>query len=125
MRVVVSALISIEGKYLLCLRGAGVYPFFWELPTVELDYGDTIEDSLETFLFSELGLRVGAKKFRGKLTTGLEAEACLHYLIETEVVGGRFSLGMYQDASFVNLNKVFRWNLTPHTLLQLTRYAAA
>lgn len=111
MRIVACAVIEHEGKLLLCRRGFGVFPFQWELPGRELESDETLEDALEEHLFRELGVNVEIGKILYSFSAKVGGEEVLFYAMKAKILGGKFSLGMYFDASLALLSKLFAWNL--------------
>lgn len=115
MHIVAAAVICINGKFLMCRRGAGLHSFAWEFPCVELESDGTLEATLEEFLFVELGLNVAVKEILCRISMKLKMDYYVFYGFSVKVEGGKFSLGKYSNAALLRLKNNSKRKEAPYT----------
>ena len=114
MKIVTAALLSKDGRYLLCQRGgedklAGK----WEFPGGKLEEGETPEECLIREISEELCLQIDIAGHYCDSLYRYADSAILLKVYHVTVIGGTMRLTVHSDARWVEAVKLTDYDLLP------------
>jgi ADP-ribose pyrophosphatase YjhB (NUDIX family) len=120
---VVCGIAGLGENILICKRGrGGPYAGRWEFPTALPDAGEMLEDCLERSLFERFSLNLGRFGRFCSFDSASKGDFRVH-AFRVDGVGIKPPFSGYDDAKWVNVNKLSRFALVPDavTLVNVLR----
>ena len=109
---VAAALLSKEGKYLLCQRPqSGSFPLKWEFPGGKLEKDETPQQCVVREVREELDLDIRVTRLFDTTTYDYQPGCVKLYFFFAEIMGGELNLKVHDQVAWLTPEEILKYDL--------------